>query len=504
MRVWDELKSWQKGAIFGVVFLFLTFGSGCISEVEKATIELQPSPSPSPSTPASEILISMKHVDVFCYPSPCLSKTTQYGLTPFDITLYENGTVVYSDYTGYRSAELTRDEVDEAVRVFEVNDFFSLNETYECPDDYSCSNDTGWFVYSFKKGVSLKTVGVYAGYTGPKELQSIQQALIEIYMKLPLILWGPIPPALSGTSGVFPIDKPIRSFALLGEGGNETALEYAEDSVTIKQGENWTFIDVDPKVETKENLISYREKSIKRIKYYIDTGHSGERLTAEITFARPLTEEEVVEIANISGFRISSLSFISTVGGGVAPYPLDHERLAMEEKEIGESQRAHNNVTDFVLIKGFVSARVLAEVTPKLLANNNIYLVDIGPVEFLEVYPEAHIGSGRSLFYSYNKFIASLDTDPPRINHVEVVPEVLTAADTFTIVVNVTDNVVVDKVNATIGSITIELRDLDGNGIFTGTGILPTIKDRKYTVNVASTDLAGNQAHDNSISITVK
>lgn len=482
------IANWKKGAIVGGLLCLVLVSFGCLSDkqVESSTSEADEKETQKIPTP--EIIISMKHING--------------NLEQYFIAIYENRTVVYSDYTGNRSTKLTQDEVDKLVKVFEENDFFSLDEKYECPADYSCQADAGWWIVSFKKGELLKTVSIYAGYPGPKEHQNVITALVDFYMGLPLVLWGPIPPNVAAQGGPFQIDKPIKSITYAFE--NTTYLEYPEDSVTIKHVRNRTFIGVEPKTETREDLVSYRKKCIRRFKYYIDSGHAGERVSAGITFAKPLAEEEVVEIANSSGFSIGSLSYISTDGGGVTPYPINHERMAAMEGRLAEFESTYNNITDFVLIVGFVSARVLLEPNSKLLENNNLYLVDIGPVEFLEAYPDAIIGHGRGLPHTYNKFIVSQDAQAPKINSVNVSPRVLTQGSTFTATVNVTDNVAVDKVNVTISDFAVELTDWDGDGIFTGTGRIPSIDAGEHGVVVVATDLAENHAYDNSSSIIIE
>jgi len=222
-----------------------------------------------------------------------------------------------------------------------------------------------------------------------------------------------------------------------------------------------------------------------------------------LTFSNLLSEQEISEMANISGFQILSLKYISTDGGGETPYPLDYERLAKLESQIAELERRYNNITDFVLIKGFVAAEIFVPMGNEISKNSNFLLIDVGPVEFLQLYPDAIIIPGRSLFYRYNKTIVAKDTASPKITNVEVTPWVVNSQGKISIKANVTDNVVVDKVNVTIGEVKAELKDIDGDGIFINDAITPPVLEGNYTVNITAYDLAGNSAYNDSVAVVV-
>ncbi len=284
---------------------------------------------------------------------------------------------------------------------------------------------------------------------------------------------------------------------------NATYWEYADETITVSQKNGKTYISSEPKTESAEILRSFRQKLIERQAYLLGSPHVNDEIITTVTFSNPLTEEELEEVAENSGYQILSVRYISTLGGGIAPFPLDHEKLVQIEKELAESQKKYNNIENFVLLKGFVAARVVLPSITALNENNNAFLVDVGPVEFLDLYPDATIIPGRVLFYPYNEKIASVDAEAPQIVAVEVDPLYTNSSNTITVTANITDNVVVDEVVAEIKDVKTKLTDTDGNGIFTATGVTPPLSEGTYSVVVTAYDLAGNSASDDSASLTV-
>jgi len=296
------------------------------------------------------------------------------------------------------------------------------------------------------------------------------------------------------------IDDPIRNSTV----ENTTIIEYFYEYIMIDRIDNQTFIGSSPKITSEEDLISYQQKLVERLNYFINSSYSRQSIFTTLTFSNPLTEEEVVGIAQSSGFEILSLRYISTDGGGEIPYPIDHERLAEMELRIAEFERAYNNITNFVLIKGFVSARVLiSNISAALQSNGNFFAIDVGPVEFLQLYPDAIIIPGRSLFYRYNKTIASSDIEAPTIHNAEVFPQILNSLALLTIKANVSDNIVVDDVHAIINGTSLALTDINGDGIFENTSILPPNTEGSYIINITAIDLAGNSIYNDSFEIII-
>lgn len=142
-------------------------------------------------------------------------------------------------------------------------------------------------------------------------------------------------------------------------------------------------------IRSTEGLQNYISEAKKRLAQANDA----QEYIAVITFAQPLSKNELDEVIQKNGLKPMSVRFVSQpTGGGQLPYPLTNEDLAMlsesETRIMKSFLEAKKNdpelivPQDFKLLKGFVSIYVKEKGSKlKEMKDPTILLVDVGPIE---------------------------------------------------------------------------------------------------------------------------
>lgn len=153
-------------------------------------------------------------------------------------------------------------------------------------------------------------------------------------------------------------------------------------------------------IEDWEDLVAYKEEARQRHAW----ASTGKQFFAAITFTSPLTSEEVEDL--LKNVEVVRLRYISNPwGGGETIYPPDLERLTHLEQSVGESQSELNGIEDFVLVEGFVAAKVYlhANEIQELTNDERVFLVDIGAVDLAQKYGDATVWVD-DVYYEYEKY----------------------------------------------------------------------------------------------------
>jgi len=180
--------------------------------------------------------------------------------------------------------------------------------------------------------------------------------------------------------------------------------EIPGESIIIKRQYGYTLIKSHPHILSKADLMVYRNRNLQRLAMISEY----EETAAVVTFNRPLTEKEVEEV--LGKVAIGAVKFNSYPEGvGEIPFPLDDKERRMllaYEREIGNKMKKLNNISEFRLIDGYVAARVFGNKRElqRIAADPRVFDVNIGPVEFRNIYPNSKILCGDDIFYELEKF----------------------------------------------------------------------------------------------------
>jgi hypothetical protein len=201
-----------------------------------------------------------------------------------------------------------------------------------------------------------------------------------------LMLWTMALPAGATDPGVN-CDQCKVLQSLQAKGENTVAFE--------KEGQ--VVILTEPRVESKNDLLAYKQNAIHRLASL----SASSRHAAAVTFTGPLSLQEVEKA--LSEVEVQRLRYVSEPsGGGKTSYP---PTTADMEQSIAAYMKEQNGSQDFRLVAGYVAAEVygIGADLRSLQENEFVFLVDVGAVELLDKYPGA-IMMVDDVYYRYKKY----------------------------------------------------------------------------------------------------
>ncbi|ALV62616.1 hypothetical protein ADU37_CDS09170 [Thermococcus sp. 2319x1] len=155
-----------------------------------------------------------------------------------------------------------------------------------------------------------------------------------------------------------------------------------------------------PDIHSKEELLLFVRENKKRLYSLKD----GEVVSATITFSRPLSKEEVLELLG-SNVKILAVRYKSYPEGiGQLPYPMEvneSKELMLLEKDLRQ-----NFGEEFKLIEGFISTKVVApkEELIRISKSRDVFDVNIGPKATLDGYGVKYV-TIEDVWWKYEKYI---------------------------------------------------------------------------------------------------
>ena len=134
----------------------------------------------------------------------------------------------------------------------------------------------------------------------------------------------------------------------------------------------------------------------------IEIAEPSENYSATVTFRSPLSQSDFASI--LGNTQILSAHFVSwPQGGGKVPYPFDADLLSNMQIEFTNVISETTGQVDSTLIAGIVGADIIANgaTIQMLIADTRILLLDIGPIEYQLLYPNAVLVTGDNIYYDY-------------------------------------------------------------------------------------------------------
>ena len=155
---------------------------------------------------------------------------------------------------------------------------------------------------------------------------------------------------------------------------------------------------------------AYVERAIERQQYVLQ--HRSGHIITTITFKEPQKEQKAVDMIFSRGGQCGVLKVVDSTEKHTVfcPTPIDNVFIENLEKEIRKIQKDETGGSEFTFDPRVASiyAYVPVEEIPKLQSLPEIYLVDVGPVDFQDEYLKfrEHIKIGPTLdvFYKLRKF----------------------------------------------------------------------------------------------------
>lgn len=212
--------------------------------------------------------------------------------------------------------------------------------------------------------------------------------------------------------------------------GYSTSYQTDTEKIQIIKKRNKTYITSTVKIDSLNALLEHEKKISERIKILESKKESDKKVYGVVTFKNPLSEYEVLSILNESNIAAHAVEYISYPEGvGIHPWPIsDNDRTLLKdlEKSIIEHMKILNegphkdkvknktnmrpinnhNFGDFKLIDGYITIYITGYPKDiiKLSKNPKVYVVDVGPIELLNNYPDAAIYPSKGIYYEYKKY----------------------------------------------------------------------------------------------------
>lgn len=142
----------------------------------------------------------------------------------------------------------------------------------------------------------------------------------------------------------------------------------------------------EPKISSYKELSAYVERANKRLMIALK---KKTKSIIVITTKRPLPLDKIRSMERKYSLNILFIKIRSSDGGTVySRWPPDFEWLSKLESYLSKELKRRNNIENFRLIKGVIALYVFGDVEKisKLNREEEIYLVDVGPIDIAEKY----------------------------------------------------------------------------------------------------------------------